>query len=267
MVNGRISGASFKGYMRIRPFVGRVLSGYRRLFAKSPRDAARLVALGAPQERVVVAGNLKFFSVYSSSLGVDAASLREEFGVPNGARLWVCGSTHEGEEAVVADAYGKLRGKFPGLRLVVAPRHPERAGLVHGLLKDRGFSVARRSRGERVCDADVFLLDTVGELFPLYSLADVVFVGGSLVDVGGHNPLEPLVFFKPTIIGPHYHNFLDVVEDLRDYILVADASGLCGAVEKVLDGVYSFDFQGLREKFEKSVRTLEVLLDALEEVL
>jgi 3-deoxy-D-manno-octulosonic-acid transferase len=144
------------------------------------------------------------------------AGRRERLGLGAEARLWIAGSTHRGEEALVLDAFVRARARWPGLALLLAPRHPERAGEVEELIRARGLAPARWSRlPEDRPPAAVVILDTVGELAALYALAEVVFVGGSLVPVGGHNVLEPAMRGKPVLFGPHTSNFRDGAEALR----------------------------------------------------
>jgi len=214
IANGRISDRSFRRYRRVRWLMQRVLADVSVFAMQSEEDARRIVALGAPRERVVVTGNLKSDLVPEE--GETAARWRERLGLGALDRLWVAGSTHRGEEAVVLDVFLGARARWPGLRLLLAPRHPERAGEVEELIRARGLVPARRSRlpQERAPGA-VLILDTVGELAELYSLAEVVFVGGSLVPVGGHNVLEPAMRGKPVLFGPHTSNFRESAELLQ----------------------------------------------------
>ncbi len=266
MINGRISDTSFEGYLRVAPVMKMVLKNYERLFARSPLDGARLVSLGAPQDKVEVTGNIKFFSVYRRASQIDPEVWREQLGLPRRIPLWVCGSTHQGEEEAILDAYRALRAKGMNLKLCIAPRHPERFSEVAGLLESSGLLWGKRSEGGKLSEVDVLLLDTVGELLGVYSLAHVAFVGGSLVNVGGHNPLEPLAFGKPVVIGRYYGNFADIMEEMGRYILVVDTpEELAGAVEKILSGTYSFDQLELEEKFRGSEKGVLRILETLGE--
>ena len=262
-INARISDSSFSGYLKLRPFIKGVLSKYERFFARSREDAARLIALGVPPDKVEVLGNIKFFSVYSRSKEIDAERIREALGVSS-EPVWVCGSTHPGEEKMIIEAYRRIEEKP---KLIIAPRHPERFNEVASLLKEAGLQFGRRSKQETLKDHPVLLLDTMGELFGVYSVAHAVFVGGTLVNVGGHSPLEPLVFGKPTIIGPYYHNFRDVVEQMRDFLIfVKDSEQLAEAVRKVLKGEYALDSNRLKESFARAAGAVERIVEALEGV-
>jgi 3-deoxy-D-manno-octulosonic-acid transferase len=215
IANGRISDRSFRRYRWVRGLMRRVLTDVSVFAMQTEEDARRIIALGAPPSRVVVTGNLKS-DLVPEATGDDASAWRERLRLGAGARLWIAGSTHRGEEAVVLDAFLRARTGCPDLALLLAPRHPERAGEVEELIRGRGLAAARRSR----LPADgapgaVVILDTVGELAALYALAEVVFVGGSLVPVGGHNVLEPAMRGKPVLVGPHMSNFREGAELLQ----------------------------------------------------
>ncbi|HZP36866.1 MAG TPA: 3-deoxy-D-manno-octulosonic acid transferase [Methylomirabilota bacterium] len=208
IANGRISDRSFRRYRRVRRLMRRVLADVTVFAMQSEEDARRIIALGAPPDRVVVTGNLK--SDAAPAADPPEAVWRERLGLAPTDRLFVAGSTHRGEEEPVLDAFLGARARCPGLALLLAPRHPERADEVEALVRARGLTAARRSRLPREhAPGAVILLDTVGELASLYGLAEVVFVGGSLVPVGGHNLLEPAMRGKPVLYGPHTGNFRD----------------------------------------------------------
>lgn len=215
IANGRISDRSFRRYRWVRGLMRRVLADVSVFAMQTDEDARRIIALGAPPSRVVVTGNLKG-DLLPEAAGDDPAGWRARLHLGAGARLWIAGSTHRGEEAVVLDAFLRARTRCPELALLLAPRHPERAGEVEALIRERGLRAARRSR----LPADgtpgaVIILDTVGELAALYALAEIVFVGGSLVPIGGHNVLEPAMRGKPVLVGPHMSNFREGAELLQ----------------------------------------------------
>jgi 3-deoxy-D-manno-octulosonic-acid transferase len=189
---------------------------------QSAGDAERAIALGAPAGRVSVSGNLKYdigdFGA-SDRVAETTRELAERFGL-GAAPLIVAGSTHAGEEQVLLAAFQRLRGR--PVRLLFAPRHPDRFEAVAALVAQAGLRLARRSRpavGDR--EAEVLLLDSIGELAAVYSLAAVVFVGGSIAPIGGHNILEPAACARPILVGWHMHNFRDITtEFLRRDALV-----------------------------------------------
>ena len=227
IANGRISDRSFKRYRLVRPLVARMLARITVFAMQSEEDARRIIALGAPAERVVVTGNLKTDLVPAPSR-TDWEALLD---LGPDVLLWIAGSTHRGEETAVLDVFERLRPQFPALRLVLAPRHPERAAEVERLIAERGLRPIRRTAlgpGGAARDAAV-ILDTVGELADLYRLAAVVFVGGSLVPAGGHNMLEPALRKKAVLYGPHATNFRDsaaLLESAGASVVVADAGDL-----------------------------------------
>jgi 3-deoxy-D-manno-octulosonic-acid transferase len=238
IANGRISDRSFRRYRWVRGLMRRVLADVSVFAMQTDEDARRIIALGAPPSRVVVTGNLKS-DLLPEAAGDDPAGWRARLHLGAGARLWIAGSTHRGEEAVVLDAFLRARSRCPELALLLAPRHPERAGEVEALIRERGLLAARRSR----LPADgtpgaVMILDTVGELAALYALAEIVFVGGSLVPIGGHNVLEPAMRGKPVLVGPHMSNFREGAELLQRSgggLVVKDAPELERELARLLE--------------------------------
>ncbi len=221
LVNGRISDRSFARYRRIRRALRPFLRQFDRLCMQSARDRDRIVELGSVASRTGSVGNLK----YDYSLGADTGRaaltrrIRNLFGTDP---VWVCGSTREGEEEQILDAYQEARREFPDLRVVLAPRHPRRSDEISGLLRHRGLVHLKRSRLNGFRDTgspgrpEVLVLDSIGELAHLYELARVVFVGGSLVAWGGHNIIEAAHFGKPILVGPHMHNFREMARNFLD---------------------------------------------------
>jgi 3-deoxy-D-manno-octulosonic-acid transferase len=237
IANGRISDRSFRRYYRVRRLMRRVLSGVSVLGMRSTEDARRIIALGADSGRVFVTGNVK--NDAPDDTRDESATWRRLLGLVPGAQLWIAGSTHRGEEQIVLDAHARLRVSHPGLRLVVAPRHPERAGEVDRLIRARGLAAVPRTRLPlgAVPDDTIVVLDTIGELPQLYRAADVVFVGGSLVPAGGHNMLEPALRRKPVLFGPHTGNFRESAELLiaaGGGLVVDDGDDLAAALTRLL---------------------------------
>jgi 3-deoxy-D-manno-octulosonic-acid transferase len=217
LVNARLSDRSFRGYRRVASFMRRVLECVDWIAAQSPEDAERFRRLGARPDRVAVAGNVKFDSQPPQSaelVGPLAKALRDAERRP----VVVAASTMPGEEAMLAPAWQKIREQHPQALMILAPRHPARFDQVAELLAGAGFTIVRRTAlaaGEadiaaQLGTCDVLLLDTIGELAGIFALADVVFVGGSLVRTGGHNVLEPAYWSKAIVFGPHMENFRDV---------------------------------------------------------
>ncbi len=216
LVNGRVSRRSFKGYQRIGFLTSWMLKTFCKLGMQTREDRDRVVRLGGPADRIHLIGNLKFD--YSLPENPTARAAVRQVGVALGQEkghlIWVCGSTHKGEEAILLDVFLALQKEFDHLRWVVAPRHPHRSDSVTRLLEASSLRVIRRSQLENYesIDPQVVLVDTIGELAHLYEIADLVFVGGSLTPVGGHNLIEAAHFKKPILFGPHMDNFKEVSE-------------------------------------------------------
>jgi 3-deoxy-D-manno-octulosonic-acid transferase len=229
LVNGRLSARSFAGFARIRPFVRDIYARLALFAAQGRADADRYLALGAPADRVAVLGSAKY-----DIARADAESARpprdvlERAGFPPDALLILGGSTWPGEERILLDLFRKLRSEFPAARLVLVPRHAERAAEVEADLRDTGLTWVRRRAlepGRPSARAEVLLVDTTGELKGFYAAATVVFVGKSLTQHGGQNIMEPAALGKPVIVGPNMENFLPVMEDfLRANAVIQVAS-------------------------------------------
>jgi 3-deoxy-D-manno-octulosonic-acid transferase len=211
IVNARISDRSFPRYRRFRRLFAGVLREVDLFLAQTEEDARRLREIGALTERVQVSGNLKF-DVRNGAASPLAAQVR--CAVDKDSQVLICGSTTEGEEELLLDAFRQVLGHSPSTLMVLAPRHPERFDKVAGLIASRGMTLMRRSLwdGKQSLSGRVFLLDSVGELASLYAAADVAFVGGSLLPgVGGHNILEPAQHGVPVVVGPNTANFREIV--------------------------------------------------------
>ncbi len=213
LVNGRISRKSFARYRKIRFFLKRVLEGVTIAVMQSERDAERIQALGMLPQRTFTSGNLKFETGIFADKSTD---LKQRFNLQTNVPLVLAASTHAPEEKIVLDSFKRLR-ESSGARLIIAPRKPERFDEVAALIEGSGLSWARRTNPPKLSDADasVILLDTIGELPSTYSLATVVFVGGSIVDRGGHNVLEPAAHGVAVVTGAHTHNFHAIVDLLN----------------------------------------------------
>jgi 3-deoxy-D-manno-octulosonic-acid transferase len=238
IVNGRISPKSFAGYRRVRGFLRGVLAEVDVFLMQGEAHAERIRGLGAPAERVRVTGNLKFDAVEAGRTPERLARIIAGES-PRHRPLWVAGSTMAGEEELILQAYRYVCERVPHAGLVIAPRHPERFAEVPALVESAGFRCVRRTTLDPGAwrDGDVVLLDTLGELIQVYSLATVVFVGGSLVPSGGHNILEPAVAGKPVIVGPYMENFQEIAEKFRAegaMVQVASAEELALEVTSLL---------------------------------
>jgi 3-deoxy-D-manno-octulosonic-acid transferase len=210
LVNGRISDRSFPGYLRIRFFLARYLATIDRFLMQNDLYADRIAALGAPREKIRIVGSLKFDAPSASSSGPHARVS------PPGRTVLIGGSTLDPEEGILLSVFERLRRSVRDLFLVLAPRHASRFEAVFDLARRRGMRVVKRSTAASTLEADVLVLDTLGELASVYEEADYVFVGGSLAPWGGHNIIEPASQGKPVLFGPHMQNFSDIARLFLD---------------------------------------------------
>ncbi len=234
LVNGRVSQASLRGYLRVPNITRAMLANADVLCAQTRVDAQRLRNLGVPGSLIHVTGNLKFDVELPARLLEEAHELRGLWG--RARPVWIAASTHRGEERKVLDAFARLKARLPELLLVLVPRHPERFHSVARLCRRRGYAVALRSstRGTLPQNTEVLVGDTMGELQRLYAASDVAFIGGSLVPHGGQNLLEACAVCVPVVFGPHMFHF----EEISAMALergaarqVLDPDGLVTAIE------------------------------------
>jgi 3-deoxy-D-manno-octulosonic-acid transferase len=225
LANARLSERSARGYARFAKLTAPMLAELAFLAVQTALEAERFRRLGARAECVEVTGSIKFDLRIDPDLPTRAAALREQWQAES-RPVWIAASTHAGEDEIVLAAHCELLKQYPDALLILVPRHPERFNAVFELCQRQGFSTRRRSTAEAVKAADQVLLgDTMGELLLLYALADIAFVGGSLVANGGHNLLEPAALSKPVLSGPHLFNFLEIAAQLR----------AAGALSEVVD--------------------------------
>ncbi len=242
IANARLSERSLRGYRPMGSLVRRALRCVRLIAAQSRTDAERYRLLGADPDKVVVTGNMKFDMPVPYDAERQGQELRLQWGQLRPA--WIAGSTHEVEELQVLEAHLEVLKRLPDALLLIAPRHPERFKLVESAARSLGLSVGTRSADQVPSTAhQVFVIDAMGELMPFYAAADLAFVGGSLVPIGGHNVLEPAALATPVLVGPHTFNFQEItltliqeggaarvgsVEELASEVvrLLGDAAGL-----------------------------------------
>jgi 3-deoxy-D-manno-octulosonic-acid transferase len=243
LVNGRISDRSFQGYLRMRWFFCRLLAGIDLFAMQNELYSQRIIALGADPEKVRVMGNLKFDTRPAGRIPAWTDDLSHP--------VLIAGSTHPGEEELVLDAFDTLTGEFPGLSLIIAPRHPERFGQVGELIRSRGRSYRQRSEldnatsvkpdvgrhtlSEAGVSGQIILLDVMGELAAVYGAADIAIMGGSFIAHGGQNLLEPAFWGKPALCGPHMENFPFAEDFYREHAaLRVDRSTLATTLRRLL---------------------------------
>ena len=272
-VNGRISDSSYAGYCAIKLFIRPVLRKVRQFCVQSDTDSLRLQNLGVDKTRIQVTGNVKFdINLRSAAAQLDGLAYRKKLWLAQDDKLLVCGSTHPQEEELIFKVYKKLLLSLPKLKLLVAPRHPERSYDIGRLAVRVGFMPVFISSIPEVCPTcinnPVFILDLIGELFNYYSAADIVFVGGSLVKKGGHNILEPASLKKPVIFGPHMFNFRDISELFlknKAALMVHNHNELADKIKEILGndlmakGLVERAYELIKENSGATVKNLGVI--------
>jgi 3-deoxy-D-manno-octulosonic-acid transferase len=241
LANGRVSNRSYPRYKKGKFFISRLLNKFSLILMQSGQDAARIIALGAPKEKVSVTGNLKF-DIPLLNFDNKRLEIRKKLNLDEKEILIIAGSTHKGEEKAVIDCFARLKKEYNNLRLLIAPRHIERAEEIENILTKSGLEpvkISSLSIGYGAKSAEpVFILDTIGELRSMYSAADIVFVGGSLVKKGGQNPIEPASLMKPIIFGKYTFNFQDAIRIFLENdsgVEVDGKEGLYSALKLFLD--------------------------------
>lgn len=234
LANARLSERSARGYARFARLTAPMLAELSLVAVQTEAEATRFRQLGARDACVEVTGSIKFDLSVDPALPEQAAQLRQQWGATM-RPIWIGASTHTGEDEILLAAHRQLLSAYPDALLILVPRHPERFGSVYELCRKQDFATVRRSLGEPPqAQTQVLLGDTMGELLFLFALADVAFVGGSLVPTGGHNLLEPAALGKPVLTGPHLFNFLDIAAQLRDADALKEvdsAPALAAAIE------------------------------------
>ena len=231
IVNGRLSPHSYEGYKKFKFIFKPVLAQYKGIFMQTQGDMERILNVGANPEITKVMGNLKFDispSMTSKQITELAMTLKL-----NGNKMIVAASTHKGEDEVILDSFKNLKKEYPSLKLLLAPRHPERYEAVEELLKKSGFSYGRRSLNDTFENKDIIMLDTMGELMKMFSVCHLAFIGGSFSNTGGHNPLEANIWGKPVVSGSCVFNF----KDIYDYLTKTDAAKLCSDTVELTDAM------------------------------
>lgn len=246
LVNARLSGRSARGYERVKSLVAPIMRSISWVAAQAEKDAERFRRIGVAASKVTVTGSVKFDVDIPEAVRETSRELKASF---SSRPVWIAGSTHEGEEAQLLEAHRQLLNSHPDALLILVPRHPERFESVTEKVSKQAFSLARRSRSEDPSSADVYLGDTMGELMMLYGVSDVAFVGGSLIERGGHNPLEPAGWGIPVISGPHVFNFETIYQRLvddRGVVIVSGSDDLFQHLSTLFDDVDERQASGQR---------------------
>ena len=264
IINGRMSDESFKMYKILKPFFKNVLPMYSGIFVQSEIDKARLNEAGANINQLDVMKNLKF-DVNKFDVDIDLNT--------NNSKVLIAGSTHKGEDEIVLRVYKKLKELIPNLKLLLAPRHITRTPDVQNLIKSFNFSYNLYSKNKQFSDnSDILLLDVMGELAKLYAKIDVAFIGGSFNNTGGHNPLEAIIFDKPTISGPSIKNFRDIYAILKmnnaAFVVNSEEEFFEIAKKLLLDENYYQEIKNNANKaFKNQQGALNFVIDKLKKVI
>lgn len=234
LINARLTEKSFASYVKIQKFVAKMLNKIDIIFAQSIKDADFFLKLGAKQDKVINAGNIKFDISLPIKLDDQVTQLANKFNIKN-RQIWIAASTHENEEAIVLEAFKTIKQTLPTLLLIIVPRHLERFANVEILCKKNGFNLIKYSQNQSITnETDIFLADVMGKLLELYSLANVAFVGGSLVPIGGHNILEPALCKLPIIVGPYTQTLADIMQIFITNNAILLANNSMELAEKVI---------------------------------
>lgn len=264
IINGRMSDESFKMYKILKPFFKNVLPMYSGIFVQSEIDKARLNEAGANINQLDVMKNLKF-DVNKFDVDINLNT--------NNSKVLIAGSTHKGEDEIVLRVYKKLKELIPNLKLLLAPRHITRTPDVQNLIKSFNFSYNLYSKNKQFSDnSDILLLDVMGELAKLYAKIDVAFIGGSFNNTGGHNPLEAIIFDKPTISGPSIKNFRDIYAILKmnnaAFVVNNEEEFFEIAKKLLLDEKYYQEIKNNANKvFKNQQGALNFVIDKLKQVI
>lgn len=259
IINGRISDSTFKSYNALKYVFKYFLSFYTGIFTQSEDDNQKFLTLGANPQTTKVMNNLKFDIKKPEGVNFDK----------NGARVFLAGSTHSGEDEIVLNVFKNLKEKHPDLKMILAPRHLTRTEEVKNLVEKYHFTYAQRSTGKAdLNDIDLLILDTLGELGKMYAYSDISFIGGSFNKTGGHNPLESIVFGKPVISGPSTHNFKDIYAIIKKAgagFVVATEEEFLKIADKMLANqeFYSKTVEASEKVFAEQQGALEFVIDII----
>ena len=241
LANAKLSEKSFIGYKRLGAFARQVFLNFFHICTQSLEDAGRFQDLGIPSDRITITGNVKFDVKHQIQGSQETDILMQSMHIQHDRKIFLAGSTHPGEELMLLQAFSKIRHYNSDLLLIVAPRNPARAGSVFRIFDSAGYSVGLMQELNKISSdkrLDVIIIDTIGFLKDLYAIADIAFIGGSLVNCGGHNPLEPAAFSKPIIFGHDMSDFRDISRMLLDAggaVRVKDAEDLYHVLASLIE--------------------------------
>lgn len=263
LINGRMSLHSSKAYRRLKPLSLKVLKSIDLFLVQTEQDRERIEQIGIDSAKIKVAGNLKAEVSLPSLSREEIRTLKKKFGIPELKKVIVAGSTHKGEEGPILGVFATARREREDLLLIIAPRHPERAAEVEKMGLNLGLEVMRRTTAAPEKTWDVLILDTIGELTQFYALADLTFVGGSLIPHGGQNFMEPAFYEKPIFLGPHMDNFAF----LADEFVRAGAAIVVSGREELAKAFLMKDEKSLQEMGKRAKALLNSLQGATQRTL
>ena len=270
IANGRISPHSYNGYKKFRWFFEKVLSNYTQILMQTESDKERIINVGAPETITKVMGNFKL-DISNDLSDKDILELKEQFKLKDNPMILV-GSTHKGEDEIALNVYKKLVENIPELKMIIAPRHPERLNDVENLIKETKFPYGKRSLKDNFENNKIILLDTMGELAKLYAISKIAFIGGSFSGTGGHNPLEASIYNIPVVSGFSTFNFKDIYKYLTDdkaAFVVNDEKELFEIMSKLLqDNVfYKNTSKACHKVFEENSGAIKFAINTIKETL
>ncbi len=274
IVNGRISDKSFKKYRMVKPLISRALKNITMACMSSPLYASRIIKLGIPVEKVIMTGNIKF-DISNLPSHEERTSLMNLMGIDKNHEVFLAGSTAEGEDSLIIDAYLRASKICKQPVLLIAPRYPQRALEVEHLIKQKGLTSIKLSslkQEENKHPKEVIIIDTIGDLSKIYSFGTIIFVGGSLVPKGGHNILEPAAFGKPVLFGKYMENFKDIANAFVKNgagFMVRDAEELHKTIEFLLKNkeIYNITGQKAKKIVEENSGSLQATIKEIEGLL
>lgn len=275
IINARISDRTYKSYKKLSFIFGPILKKYTGIFPQSKQDAEKLISIGANPKTTEIMGNLKF-DIKKPDVTALGFEKNSEY------KIVLAGSTHTGEDEIILASFCELKKEIPNIKLIIAPRHPERNEKVFNLMQQTGFACSKRSLGSSFEQNDIVLLDTMGELGKFYSVCDIAFIGGSFrgkygdnswgKGVGGHNPLEASIFKKPVLSGPSIHNFKDIYAILTNTDagkIVKTQNEMTDAIKKLLidNDFYRKASNDCEDVFEQNKGALEFVIKVLQTIV
>ncbi len=265
IINARISDRTYKSYKKLSWFFAPILQKYTGIYPQSQKDMEKFISIGANSGTTKVMGNLKF--------DIKKPDIKDlNFNQNSQDKILLAGSTHSGEDEIISDVFCNLKKEIPQLKLIIAPRHPERNEKVFELIKKTCFECGKRSQKDDFDGKDIIILDLMGELGKFYSICDVAFLGGSFNKTGGHNPLEATIFEKPVVSGPNVRNFKDIYSILTSTSagkIVQSQDELKNELKKLFtdEDYYKKASRDCKKVFEQNQGALDFVLDIIQEVV